>query len=126
MDTPPSIYEQLGAANLALLVDYFYDLVFDNETLKPLFSHTPQAEIKHKQLLFLSQFLGGPSLYSEAYGHPRMRARHMPHAITENGAIAWLQCMGNAINKLAIHDDLKKELFASFTKVAFHMVNTEG
>lgn len=124
MEAKVSIYEQLGAENLALLVDYFYDLVFSNKSLSPLFSKTPKDEIKHKQLLFLTQFLGGPTLYAEAFGHPKMRARHLPHAITENGAIAWLQCMGEAIKKLEIDDTLKKDLFSCFPQTAFHMVNT--
>jgi hemoglobin len=126
MEAKVSIYEQLGAENLAMLIDYFYDLVFSNESLSPLFSKTPKDEIKHKQLLFLTQFLGGPTLYSEAFGHPKMRARHLPHAITENGAIAWLQCMGEAIKKLEIDDTLKKDVFSCFPQAAFHMVNTEN
>lgn len=125
MENQLSVYDRLGAENLQLLVNYFYDLVFENEKLKDLFSKTPKEEIKHKQLLFLSQFLGGPTLYSEAYGHPRMRARHIPHTITESGAVAWLQCMGNAINKLSIDETLKKDLFNCFPQAAFHMVNTE-
>lgn len=124
MEQKISIYEQLGEENLNALVNNFYDLVFENEKLSPLFSKTPKEEIKHKQFLFLTQFLGGPALYSEAYGHPKMRARHMPHEITESGAIAWLQCMGEAIKKLDISEELKKDLFSSFPQAAFHMVNT--
>lgn len=125
MEEKISVYDRLGAENLSLLVDYFYDLVFEKENLKELFSKTPKDIIKHKQLLFLTQFLGGPTLYSEEFGHPRMRARHIPHAITESGAVAWLQCMGNAINKLEIDEQLKKDLFNCFPQAAFHMVNTE-
>jgi hemoglobin len=125
MENQLSIYERLGATNLELLVDNFYELVFENDKLKTLFSKTPKAEIKHKQLLFLSQFLGGPTLYSETYGHPRMRARHLPHAITESGAREWLLCMGNAIKKLDIDEQLKKDLFMCFPQAAMHMVNTE-
>ncbi len=125
MEELPNIYERLGADNLQLLVDYFYDLVFTDEQLAPLFSKTPKEVIKNKQLLFLTQFLGGPAAYSELYGHPKMRARHMPHEITESKAIAWLQCMNKAVYQLPIDEQLKKELFSSFPKMAFHMVNTE-
>ncbi|MBO9703639.1 MAG: globin [Sporocytophaga sp.] len=124
MEELPNIYERLGADNLQLLVDYFYDLVFTDEQLAPLFSKTPKEVIKQKQLLFLTQFLGGPGAYSELYGHPKMRARHMPHEITESRAIAWLQCMNKAVYKLPIDEQLKKELFSTFPKMAFHMVNT--
>lgn len=124
MEELPNLYDRLGADNLQLLVDYFYDLVFTDEQLAPLFNKTPKEVIKNKQLLFLTQFLGGPGAYSELYGHPKMRARHMPHEITESKAIAWLQCMNKAVYKLPIDEQLKKELFSSFPKMAFHMVNT--
>lgn len=126
MEETASLYERLGAQNLQLLVDHFYDLVFADERINGLFSKTPKEEIKQKQLLFLTQFLGGPGLYSEQYGHPKMRARHLPHAITESKAIAWLQCMNQAVYKLPIDEALKKELFSCFPQVAFHMVNTPG
>jgi hemoglobin len=126
MEELPTIYERLGAENLKLLVDHFYDLVFTDEQLAPLFSITPKEVIKSKQLLFLTQFLGGPALYSELYGHPKMRARHLPHEITQSKAIAWLQCMNKAVYQLPIDEQFKKELFSCFPKMAFHMVNTEG
>lgn len=124
MENERSLYERLGAENLQVLIDNFYDLVFADERLSPLFSKTPKEVIKNKQFLFLTQFLGGPTLYSDEFGHPKMRARHLPHEITESKAIAWLQCMNEAVYKLPIDDQLKKELFSAFPRVAFHMVNT--
>lgn len=125
MENELSIYDRLGADNLKTLIDNFYDLVFEDERLKELFSKTPKEIIKHKQVSFLTQFLGGPQVYSLQYGHPRMRARHIPHAITPNGAIAWLKCMGKAIEKLDIDDNFKKEIYGCFPQAAFHMVNSE-
>ncbi len=124
MENERSLYERLGAENLQILIDSFYDQVFADERLSPLFSKTPKEVIKNKQFLFLTQFLGGPTLYSNEFGHPKMRARHLPHEITESKAIAWLQCMNDAVYKLPIDDQLKKELFSCFPQVAFHMVNT--
>lgn len=124
MEETSSLYDRLGAQNLQLLIDHFYDLVFADERINALFSKTPKEEIKQKQYQFLTQFLGGPTLYSDQYGHPKMRARHIPHAITESKAIAWLQCMNQAVYKLPIDEPLKKELFSRFPQVAFHMVNT--
>lgn len=120
-----TMYDKLGADNLQLLVDKFYDLVFSNETIKDLFK-TDKEEIKKKQYMFLTQFLGGPPAYSDVYGHPRLRARHMPHPITEEHAVAWLKCMHEAINTLPIEDTLKDELFDRFPRTAFFMVNTES
>src|SRR3954471_2323231 len=104
MEVP--LFERLGEDNLQLLVDRLYDLVFDNEQISHLFK-TDKETIKEKQRLFLTQFLGGPALYSEKYGHPQLRARHMPHPIGQEDAVAWLSCMSEAITSLNMDKDLK-------------------
>ena len=117
-----SLFERVGAENIQLLVDRFYDLVFTNEQISHLFKNDKE-EIKGKQRLFLTQFLGGPALYSAQYGHPQMRARHLPHIIHEDDAVAWLSCMAKAIATLDIDEALKDELFARFPPTAMFMVN---
>lgn len=120
-----AIYFRIGGEEtLRQLVDNFYDLVFTHPLISRLFK-TEKEVIKEKQRLFLSQFLGGPPLYSEVYGHPRMRARHMPHPITEEDAYAWLECMAHAINALDLPHELKQELFARFPRTALFMVNQD-
>jgi hemoglobin len=119
-----TLYERIGGADtLRLLTDRFYDLVFEHELISRLFK-SDKEEIKEKQRLFLTQFLGGPQLYSDIHGHPMMRARHMPHTITEDDAIAWLQCMSAAVGELPIDKSLKDELFDRFPRTAFFMVNS--
>ena len=122
--TEQTLYERLGADNLQLLVDNFYDLVFIDPLLQPLFK-TDKELIKKKQFMFLTQFLGGPDLYSNEYGHPRLRARHIPHPIGEEHAVAWLKCMHKAIQSLPIEEAIKIELFDRFPRTAFFMVNKE-
>ena len=121
MDT--TLYDQLGAENIQILVDRFYDLVFQDERISRLFK-TDKSVIKEKQRLFLTQFLGGPSLYSDQYGHPRLRARHLPHPIEQDDAVAWLNCMSRAIKSLSIDEAIKDELFKRFIPTAMFMVNT--
>lgn len=119
-----SLYERIGGEPvLGALVDRFYDLVYKHEGISRLFTGDKEL-IKHKQKLFLTQFLGGPAAYTEEYGHPRMRARHMPHQITEADAMAWLQCMAAAIKDMPVTETLKDELFDRFPKTAFFMVNS--
>jgi hemoglobin len=118
----PTLFTRLGENNLTLLVDRFYDLVFSHEQISHLFK-TDKELIKEKQRLFLTQFLGGPALYTERYGHPRLRARHMPHPIHEDDAVAWLQCMSAAISSLDIDAGIKEELFKRFIPTAMFMVN---
>ena len=117
-----TIYEKLGAERLQQLVNAFYDLVVEHPALSSLFN-TDMELVRKKQMAFLTQFLGGPPLYNQTFGQPMMRARHLPHAITEEAAIAWLLCMKEAIHTLDIEDDFKETLFNCFPKVAAHMVN---
>ena len=120
-----TLFQRLGEENLMTLVDRFYDLVFQNEVISHLFK-TDKKTIKEKQRLFLTQFLGGPPLYSEQYGHPQLRARHLPHPITEEDAVAWLSCMSEAITSLAIDEPIKDELFKRFIPTAMFMVNHQS
>lgn len=120
----PTLYEKLGADNIATLVDRFYDLVFAHPEISHLFK-SDKDEIKEKQRLFLTQFLGGPPLYSQRFGHPQLRARHLPHPIGEDDAVAWLSCMAKAIGTLEAAESLKDELFKKFVPTAMFMVNRD-
>jgi len=120
-----TLYDRLGEENLKALVDCFYDLVFENEQIAHLFK-SDKNEIKEKQRLFLTQFFGGPALYSNQYGHPQLRARHMPHAITQDDAVVWLSCMSQAITSLSVDEQLKEELFKRLVPTAMFMVNKEN
>jgi hemoglobin len=124
MNSIDNPYDRLGPENLKLLVDRFYDLVFSNEDIAHLFK-TDKEVIKEKQRLFLTQFLGGPALYTEKFGHPRLRARHMPHPISQEHAVAWLSCMSAALKSLPVEESLKDELFKRFVPTAMFMVNRE-
>jgi hemoglobin len=117
-----TLFEKLGYENVSLLVDRFYALVFADPVISHLFK-TDKEVIKEKQRLFLTQFLGGPALYSQRYGHPQLRARHLPHPIGQEEAVAWLTCMSKAIGTLPIEEHLKDELFKRFVPTAMFMVN---
>jgi len=117
-----TIYQKLGAENLEKMVTKFYELVEQDERINHLFKNDFDT-IKQKQLMFLTQFLGGPQLYNQEYGHPRMRMRHMPHAITPAAAEAWLENMYQAIQSLPIEKELKEIVFSAFPRLAKHMIN---
>lgn len=118
-----TLYEKLGESAIKDLVDAFYVRVYSHPTLIPLFQNDIK-EVKDKQFCFLSQFLGGPQLYSQKYGSPRMRMRHMPHKIDNEAKEAWLSCMKDAINSLNLDPDLSQALYNCFPKLADHMVNS--
>ncbi|XOV68992.1 MAG: globin [Fluviicola sp.] len=118
-----SIYSKIGPQQLRAIVDTFYDLVFDSEIIGHLFQ-TDKSLIRDKQYQFLTQFLGGPHLYSDSYGHPRMRMRHLPHAIDQAAMEEWLRCMKTAIYQHVEDEQLAKELYDCFPRLAQHMVNS--
>ena len=118
-----TIYDKLGDQNVQLLVDNFYALVQQNEIIAPLFKGDFTL-IKEKQFMFLSQFLGGPGRYTAAYGHPKMRMRHLPHKITDEAKDQWLDCMKKAVDTLPIDNEFKATLYNCFPAVAQHMVNS--
>jgi hemoglobin len=118
-----TLYQQIGSEQLEKLVDSFYNLVFASEKIGPLFHDSDKELVKKKQFLFLTQFLGGPMIYSQEFGHPRMRMRHLTHKIDNGAKVEWLHCMKEAIETLEIEVDLKVELYNCFPKLAEHMVN---
>ncbi|HZG77993.1 MAG TPA: globin [Paenibacillus sp.] len=121
-----TILEALGGErNIAKLVDAFYDRVVKDPLLSPLFAGSDIDEVKRKQRMFLTQFLGGPARYSEEFGHPMMRYRHLPFPITTAHAEAWLACMAAAMDETGLEGEARDFFYGRLTQVAHHMVNTE-
>lgn len=106
------------------IVEAFYPKVRAHPLLGPLFPEDIRP-VMEKQFMFLSQFLGGPRLYSEQYGHPMMRARHLPFPITRERADAWLDCMRRALDEVGLAPDLKALLMERLSGPAYHFVNTD-
>ncbi|MCY0875788.1 MAG: globin [Firmicutes bacterium] len=118
-----SPYEAIGGADtIRRLVDAFYRRVVKDPDLSPIFPEdiTP---VRDKQYLFLTQFLGGPPLYSEQHGHPMLRARHMPHPINSRRAQAWLNCMRAAMDETQLQGEMRDFIFERLTLTAHHMIN---
>ncbi|WP_186445804.1 globin domain-containing protein [Paenibacillus cremeus] len=119
-----TIYEALGGPEgIRSLVEAFYPKVQQEPLLGPLFPEdiTPVIE---KQYLFLSQFFGGPPLYSEQYGHPMMRARHMPFPVTVERAEAWLGCMSRALAETVSDPELRAAVLERLKGPAYHFINS--
>ncbi|MDG5789129.1 globin [Evansella sp. AB-P1] len=117
-----SPFELLGKKKLEDLVDIFYELVSEHPDLTPIFPED-LTETARKQKQFLTQFLGGPPLYTEEHGHPMLRARHMPFPITPKRANAWLGCMEKAMEHTKIEEPLRSQIFSRLTYTAKHMIN---
>ncbi|GIO38366.1 globin domain-containing protein [Paenibacillus antibioticophila] len=124
MNSGDSLYEQLGGAEtIRNLVEAFYPKVQANPLLGPLFPEDIYP-VMEKQYMFLTQFFGGPMLYSEAHGHPMMRARHLPFPVTPQRAEAWLGCMREALEDLEVPAPLREVVLHRLSGPAFHFVNT--
>tara|TARA_B110000046_G_scaffold150420_1_gene158801 strand:- start:2021 stop:2395 length:375 start_codon:yes stop_codon:yes gene_type:complete len=124
MEKVKTLYELIGENRLQELINSFYAKVFVNPILYPLFNQTDAESIKDKQYRFLTQFLGGPQRYMEKYGTPKMRHRHIPHAITNEAKDEWLHLMEASIQELDLAENLKVALYNCFPQVAQHMVNS--
>ncbi|WP_256759768.1 globin [Cohnella sp. WQ 127256] len=126
MSSYASHYEALGGADaIRDIVTRFYSKVQLHPLLAPLFPEDINPVLE-KQYLFLTQFFGGPSLYSDEYGHPMMRGRHMPFPITPERAEAWLACMAAALAETSIPEVLQEVTIKKLSGPANHFVNTES
>jgi hemoglobin len=118
-------YEQLGGeAMIDKLVQTFYPKVLQDPDLSPLFIEGIEGIMK-KQTMFLTQFLGGPPLYSEVYGPPAMRQRHLPFPVTPQRANAWLRCMKESMDEVGLEGPIRDAFFDRLAQVAAIMVNTQ-
>lgn len=122
-----SPYQRLGGeAGVRRLIDRFYDLMDSLPESADIRAMHPAslATSRDKLFKFLSGWLGGPQLYMEAYGQPRLRARHLPFRIDDDARDAWLLCMNRALDEQGIDDPLLLDhLRQSLAKVADHMRN---
>lgn len=126
MDTALSHYNLIGGdAGVRKLVDRFYDLMDETNEVRQLRDlHAKSLRVSREKLfLFLSGWLGGPQLYIEKYGHPRLRQRHFPFKIGQEESDQWLWCMNKALDEQIEDEAFKLTLKDAFKGVANHMIN---
>jgi hemoglobin len=122
--TPP--YELLGGdVTIRAVVDRFYDLMDLEPNFALLRSLHPTSldGSRDKLFWFLCGWLGGSSLYEDRFGHPRLRARHMPYSIGIAERDQWMACMVQAMNEQALPSEWIERLTASFHNTADWMRN---
>lgn len=118
-----SQYEMIGKETLHQIIDAFYRRVKIHPDLAPIFPED-LTETARKQKQFLTQFLGGPPLYTNEHGHPRLRMRHLPHPITPTRAKAWLHCMSQAMDEVGLTGAIREDFYNRLVITAHHMINT--
>lgn len=121
-----TVYEKIGGAErVRALVDRFYDLMDERPEFAGIRALHPDdmAGSREKLYLFLSGWMGGPSLYIERFGHPMLRARHLPFPIGASERDQWLACMDQAMRDLELDERLRASLLGAFQRTADHMRN---
>ncbi|ORU91847.1 MAG: hemoglobin-like protein [Cycloclasticus sp. symbiont of Poecilosclerida sp. N] len=119
-------YEKLGGeAGVRRLVKYFYQTMHNVAEVKAIrdMHASDLGEAEEKLYLFLSGWLGGPSLYIEKHGDPRLRARHLSFSIGTKERDQWLHCMDQALAKVDIDKPMHDELMQAFFNTADFMRN---
>ena len=125
----PTVFELIGGAvRLRALVDRFYDLMDLEPQFAVIRALNPGSLDGSRDKLdwFLSGWMGGPSEYIERFGHPRLRARHLPYAIASTERDQWLRCMALAMQDVGVEQTLQERLMQSFYDTADWMRNTPG
>ena len=127
MSQQPSFYEQVGGhETFARLVHRFYEGVATDAPLRALYPDDDLAAAEQRFLMFLEQYWGGPTTYSEQRGHPRLRMRHHPYAVDADMRDRWLRHMRDAVDALELPPADELVLWDYLERAAHSLVNTPG
>lgn len=128
MTTQQTPYELLGGEEtLRKLIKRFYqimDTLPEAKSLRDMHPGNLQGS-EDKLFMFMSGWLGGPNLFIEKYGHPMLRARHLPFKIGKPERDQWMLCMVHAFDDLQVAEPLRSELLHSLLNLADHMRNQQ-
>jgi hemoglobin len=117
-----------GAETFRTIVSRFYQLVSEDEILRPMYPEEDLSGAEDRLRMFLEQYWGGPHTYSDQRGHPRLRMRHTPYRIGFLERDAWLRCMHTAVASIdseTLDDEHRRELLAYLAMAADSMVNSQ-
>jgi len=120
-----TFYDSVGGhATFVRLVDRFYEGVAGDEVLRPMYPEEDLGPAKERLTLFLEQYWGGPTTYSEARGHPRLRMRHAPYKVNPDARDRWLRHMRAAVGSLGLAPLDEAQLWDYLERAAFSLINT--
>lgn len=119
-----SFYNAIGGHDTFVkLIDVFYDGVANDPDLRPMYPEPELDGAKHRLRMFLEQYWGGPTTYSEERGHPRLRMRHVPYSVTPQARDRWLTHMRNALDAVELPPIYDVAFWDYITRAAHAMVN---
>ncbi len=121
----PTFYAEIGGhATFERLVARFYAEVAADPQLRPMYPEADLGPAADRLRMFLEQYWGGPTTYSDERGHPRLRMRHAPYAIDSAARDAWLAHMRVAVDSLDLTEEQDDRLWRYLIMAAFSMQNT--
>ena len=126
-DQPATVYAAIGGEpTFTRLVDAFYAGVAADPMLRAIYPEDDLGPAAERLRLFLIQYWGGPSTYSDTRGHPRLRMRHAPFPVNATTRDAWLRHMRAALDAVALPPAYDEQLWQYFTRAADSLRNTPG
>ena len=116
-----------GEEKVRALSNTFYDIMETDPLAKELLAihPLPLQRIRNVFFLYLSLWLGGPDDYQKKFGHPRLRARHLPFSVTPELKAQWMYCMRKAMFKTVDDTALAQQLLEALDQLAEHMINSK-
>ena len=121
-----SLFEEVGGSPFFdRLVERFYEGVATDDVLLPLYpEQSDLSGAKERLTLFLQQYWGGPTTYSDERGHPRLRQRHFPFVIGERERDRWMVHMMAAVDELSPNDSVHQQLMEYLAMASTAMINS--
>jgi hemoglobin len=122
-------YEKIGGANtVSKLCNRFYELMDTVPQFQGIRAMHPAdlTSSRDKLYMFLSGWMGGPDLFVQKFGHPRLRGRHMPFAIGVAERDQWVACMALAMEDVGLEEGVRAKLLENFFNTADFMRNKNG
>jgi hemoglobin len=122
-----TFYEEIGGEEtIRTIVATFYEGVAEDELLRPLYPEEDLGPAEDRFRLFLMQYWGGPTTYSETRGHPRLRMRHAPFPIGLAERDRWLHHFRTGLDAAELTPEQDKQFWDYVTHAATFMMNTQG
>jgi hemoglobin len=126
MTEAQTFYDAVGGAEtFRKLIAAFYRRVPDDPILGAMYPAGDLAGAEERLRMFLEQYWGGPRTYSDLRGHPRLRMRHAPFAVTPAARDRWLGLMRAALDEVGMDPDRDQEIWTYLVMAAHSMVNTD-
>jgi hemoglobin len=120
-----TFYDAVGGhETFTKLVHRFYKGVADDPLLRPIYPEEDLSGAEERLRMFLEQYWGGPSTYSEQRGHPRLRMRHVSFKVNPAARDRWLHHMKVAVDELELPSEQHEMLWGYLQRAAFSLVNT--